>query len=356
MRPGFCWRLSSWLWRPGWAAGGLQEEPTPGRRFFTPALPLALLLLILLQSAFTVSDLFITHFALLTPLVPLIAALSFGEVVRWAQGRARWAAGAAIGLAAVLVVGWAASDAYTVVLYHRGLTVSGGYSAHSDAIYQLAAYLDKQGYKSPVALDWGIDAPVRFLTEDRVQPVDVFGYDRLDAPDEGFMTRLTPYLDNPDTIYIAPPPAESHLQGTAGDDRGAAREGVGVVGADTLQPAQRRHRLLRTPLLPLSLSDRLFVFPGEQQHEDRDQRQARRHERDAGQGVGIPKAWAAKRANHPAQRGRRHIEREDRASRARRNLGDQGDRRDEAELEGQEHEADADQRAAEGRCQRQQRR
>lgn len=173
------------------------------RPVFSPALPLALLVLVVMQSAFTVSDLFITHFALTTPLIPLIAALSFGEIVRWAKGRGRAIAGLAAGLAMILIVGWAATDAYTVVLYHRGLTLSGGFTGHSDAIYKLARYLDEQGYRSPVALDWGIDAPVAFLTEGRVQPVEIFGYGQLDAPDPGFMERLKPYLADWQTIYIA---------------------------------------------------------------------------------------------------------------------------------------------------------
>jgi hypothetical protein len=101
------------------------------------------------------------------------------------------------------VVAWAVTDAGTVVQYHRELTVSGGFTAHSDAIYGLAQYLDAQGYKAPVALDWGIDAPVRFLTQNRVQPIEVFGYDRIDQPDPEFMSRLAPYLADWKTIYIS---------------------------------------------------------------------------------------------------------------------------------------------------------
>ena len=70
----------------GWSRSSRPGTPAPERRFFTPALPLALLVLIVLQSAFTVSDLFITHFALVTPLIPLIAALSFGEILRVGEG------------------------------------------------------------------------------------------------------------------------------------------------------------------------------------------------------------------------------------------------------------------------------
>jgi hypothetical protein len=99
------------------------------------------------------------------------------------------------------------------VRYHRALAISGGYSTHSDAIYHLADYLDQQGYTSPVALDWGIDAPVRFLTQGRVQPTDVFGYDRLDAPDPGFMARMKPYLDDWQSIYLIHAPDKTVFRG-----------------------------------------------------------------------------------------------------------------------------------------------
>jgi hypothetical protein len=196
-----------------WLARTRHREPGLSRPFFMPALPLALLILIVLQSAFTVSDLFITHFALLTPLVPLVAALSVGEIVAWARGRARAAAQLGAAVAALLVVAWVATDARTAVLYHQELTISGGYAAHSDAIYRLAEYLDEMGYRAPVAMDWGIDAPVQFLTQNRVQPVDVFGYDMIDTPDPGFMKRMDPYLDNPDSVYISPAAGKAVFKG-----------------------------------------------------------------------------------------------------------------------------------------------
>jgi hypothetical protein len=180
---------------------------------------LALLGLIALQSAFTVSDLFITHFALITPLIALTAGLALGEVVRWAKARrasspstaaASWAV---VGLALLLAAGWAVSDANSVVHYHRALATTGGYSTHSDAIYHLAEYLDQQAYTAPVALYWGIDAPVRFLTHGRVQPIDVFGYDRLDAPDAGFLARIKPYLDDWKSIYLVHAPDKTVFQG-----------------------------------------------------------------------------------------------------------------------------------------------
>ena len=193
------------------------------RRWFTPALPIALLLLIVLQSAFTVSDLFITHFALIAPLPALIAGLSVGEVARFARGKRTFAVALPL-VAALLAFGLGVTDARETIHYHRILTISGGYAGHSDAIYRLAEYLDQQGYTGPVALDWGIDAPVRFLTAGRVQPVDVFGYDRLDAPDDGFARRMEPYMTTWLTVYVAHAPDKAVFRGRVEAIQGWAAE------------------------------------------------------------------------------------------------------------------------------------
>jgi hypothetical protein len=46
---------------------------------------------------------------------------------------------------------------------------------------------------APIALDWGMDAPVRYLTAGSVTPIEIFGYASLSAPDAGFNERLRPF-------------------------------------------------------------------------------------------------------------------------------------------------------------------
>jgi len=173
-------------------------------------LPFGLLALIVAQSAFTVSDLFITHYALLVPLIPLgvglIAATLFSAVrdLQDRGARASRLASVATGLlyfAAIFT--WGATDLANTLRYHRVLSVAGGYATHSDAIYRLTDFLRQREPAAPLALDWGVDAPVRYLTAGRVNPVEVFGYERLDGPDPGFAGRLAPFLDNPDNLYVA---------------------------------------------------------------------------------------------------------------------------------------------------------
>ncbi len=170
-------------------------------------LPFSLLALIIAQSAFTVSDLFITHYALLVPLIPLGVGLVAGRLLQWGQGRAARAdriTRLALGIVVLAsVVFWGTTDLANTIRYHRVLGVAGGYATHSDAIYRLAAFLRQREPSAPLALDWGVDAPVRYLTAGQVNPVEVFGYERLDTPDPSFAGRIGPFLDNPDNLYVA---------------------------------------------------------------------------------------------------------------------------------------------------------
>ncbi len=209
------WALGGWgaegQGRRGAGAQGREGASPPLPLSPSPLLPLALLALMLAQSAFTVSDLFITHFALLLPLIPLTAGLAFAGLTQSTEHSLRAVRRSSfilhpssfILLPSVFVLLWAGGDLWTTVRYHRILAISGGYAAHSDAIGNLATYLARRGPSSPVALDWGLDAPVRFLTAGKVNPIEVFGYAPLDAPDAGFAARVSGFLDNPDNIYLA---------------------------------------------------------------------------------------------------------------------------------------------------------
>ncbi len=162
-------------------AGSLRTRKIPA-----VLLPVLLLALFTLQSAFTVSDLFITHFALVLPLLALAGGLAAGTL--WSARPLRSTAPnvtlALLGLLAILA--WAGVDARNTVLYHRILARSGGYSSHSDGIYRLAAYLAAQPPGALLVLDWGMDAQLQYLSEGRLDPLEVFGYANLDQPDAGF--------------------------------------------------------------------------------------------------------------------------------------------------------------------------
>jgi hypothetical protein len=220
-----------WFWRAKSRsqANRTHAGETPGR-VYAFLLPVTLLLLVVAQSAFTVSDLFITHYALIYPLIPMAGGLAVAALVRGFPWRRRHDPlggtegrelkrthsflPALIALSALAAVSWwAIADLWTTIQYHKVLSVSGGYSAHSDAVYGLAASLDRNGVDAPLALDWGLSAPIRFLTAGRVNPIEVFGYDRMDAPDAGFAERMSGFLDDRNNLYLAHMPDATVFRG-----------------------------------------------------------------------------------------------------------------------------------------------
>jgi len=174
------------------------------------AVPLLLLACAVASSIFTVSDLFITHYALLQPLTLSVIAVAAGALIAWqpyaAAHRSTPYRSTLLRSVRPLVVGLLlttfAWDLANSVAYHRALAQSGGLADHSDASYHLAYHLRYNGMGAPLALDWGIDATVRFLTEGAVTPIEIFGYASPDAPDAQFEQRLAIFLENPDNVYL----------------------------------------------------------------------------------------------------------------------------------------------------------
>lgn len=170
--------------------------------------PLALLGGAVLLSIFTVSDLFITHYALLQPLALAMTAIAAGALLPapttihalrvYGDSRA-WAP---LLLVAALLVAAFTIDLSNSLAYHRALAQSGGLADHSDASYHLAYYLRYNGMGAPIALDWGIDATVRYLSEGTVTPIEIFGYASPLAPDEAFAAQIASFLANPDNVYL----------------------------------------------------------------------------------------------------------------------------------------------------------
>ncbi len=225
----------------GWRSGR--------NRASLPVLLLALLFVALLvvQSSFTVSDLFITHYAIVQPFVVLLAALAADIVLR-AIGQWRGAGGRPgalrAGLAVVVIAAlavWIGVDAQTSLRYHQALARSGGLATHSDAINRLAHSLDDRGAVQPLALDWGIDAQVRYLTGNRVRPLEIFGYERLDTPDAGFAGRAAQFLGDPTRLVIVRSPEETVFQGRrAALEEMAAARGLKLVSRETISDRSGR--------------------------------------------------------------------------------------------------------------------
>jgi 4-amino-4-deoxy-L-arabinose transferase-like glycosyltransferase len=164
--------------------------------------PLLVIGLVIVASIGTVSALWITHFAVIMPWPSLALALGSWFIVKqWSQ-RVRTVA-LIIGVALSLLI---VTNLSSIGRYHQALSKSGGLSAHSDAVYDLSNWLDNHATGVVVAMDWGLSAPVIYLTHGRVNAVEVFGYQW--QPDAELTDRLTRFIDQPDTLYLWRTPEE----------------------------------------------------------------------------------------------------------------------------------------------------
>jgi len=166
--------------------GAVRGRAWRGVRLFVPLL----VLLMLLQSCFTSTALWFTHFALILPFMVMMGGVGAAALGRW---------GAAL-VALMLVF-----ELLVVGRYHAVLRQTGGIDTHSAAIYELAATLPEG---QPIAaLDWGISPAVQVLTAGRVVPDEIFGY--AWQADPGFAARLQPYLLADDAVLVLHVPQQT---------------------------------------------------------------------------------------------------------------------------------------------------
>lgn len=168
-------------------------------------------------SLFTVSGLFVTHYALMQPVFFGLMGVSLGAIRQETEQTGN-VAGQIINrnlqfVIRSLLVLWFCFDLTNTIRYHQMLTQSGGLGDHSDASYHLAYHLRYNGMGAPIALDWGIDASVRYLSENTVRPIEIFGYASLDKPDEQFVVQLAQFLENPDNRYLLRAPDRTVFAG-----------------------------------------------------------------------------------------------------------------------------------------------
>lgn len=197
------------------------------RRVLEPILIVAGMLSL---SVFTPTALWFTHLAILTPWPALIIAAAADMLARSSgldrlsldrlsldvatRGRAairpgkylqgRVGAALSVGLLGMVALsGMLIYDDLEVdAAYHRELKIIKGKGDHTYASYDLARYLIGHDLRHVVAMDFGIQDRVQFLSQGEINPVEIFGHeDRLNV-DEAFRIRLREQLADPDTVYV----------------------------------------------------------------------------------------------------------------------------------------------------------
>ncbi len=176
--------------------------------------PASALAIALMASSFTPTGLLFTHLAILVPwpilviavAVDLIARRSGLDRVRLARAAAQPRLGAALSLGTVVTLALTGmliyDDLRVDVAYHRDLKRIGGIGDHTSASYALIEHLQQENASEVVAMDWGIQDVIQFLSEGTINPPQLSSYEDIDQEDGAFALRVREHLDNPDTVYV----------------------------------------------------------------------------------------------------------------------------------------------------------
>lgn len=155
----------------------------------------SMFVLILVQSCFTISGLGATHLLIMLPLPQLIIALFLETLYQVIIPKMLPSV-----LMAAVVLALTAQDLRVDSLYHQALQRSGGTGRFSDAIYELAEYLEDNHLTSPLAVDWGFKNNIQILTRGVVNPVEIFQYSW--NPNEEFPREVSRHLSDPSNLYL----------------------------------------------------------------------------------------------------------------------------------------------------------
>lgn len=178
--------------------------------------PFMVIGLVILVSIGTVSALWVTHYAILMAWPAVAISAGGWYILESFQGTKTtpnteapaipWLYYIARAACLVIFCVMFVTHITGTILYHRALSISGGLSTHSDAIYDLHDWLAERPHHPVVAMDWGLVAPVVYLSEGTITPVEVFGYGW--QPDTELDARLTGFIQQPETLYLWRAPDE----------------------------------------------------------------------------------------------------------------------------------------------------
>lgn len=149
-------------------------------------------LLMILQSCYTISSLWHTHFAIGMMFPAMFVGLAISILMQW-WGTSKHAITTLCFGLSLLAIGYGINEQIESSLDYREAAVrTGGLSYHSAAIYDLAAAL-KETDQPLVALDWGISTVVEYLDGAKRPVKELYGY-TPEAPAD-FAEQLAPYID-----------------------------------------------------------------------------------------------------------------------------------------------------------------
>jgi hypothetical protein len=215
------WKMAQWQMTSRMFAFGLfslvlapwLRAREDARKVLFPMLVIAGMVVL---SVFTPTALWHTHLAILTPW-PILAIAVVADMVARRSGLDRLhlarlrpfrqqvgAAACSVGLVAVALVGGMLvhDDLEVDMAYHQELAKIGGKGDHTHASYRLVEYLQEHEIADVVAMDFGIQDIVQFLTAGEINPPEIFGYEDRGDVDPAFAIRVREHLASPNAVYV----------------------------------------------------------------------------------------------------------------------------------------------------------
>jgi hypothetical protein len=105
----------------------------------------------------------------------------------------------AVALACLLVI----SEGSMLVQAHQLLSQNGGRILTSSQIYSLAKYFEERPNLRPVAMDWGLQNQIYYLTKGKILPNSIHGWWSKDgSPPDAFTKAVSQKLENPNNVFI----------------------------------------------------------------------------------------------------------------------------------------------------------
>jgi hypothetical protein len=193
-------------------------------------------LMVIVQSCFTISALWHTHFAIATPLPAIIFGVAVSRVHLWIMclGQ-RWGRQLGSGLLMLAAGAVIITQVSTSWSYLNVLRSSGGLSFHASAIYQLSDSLERHS-EQVIALDWGIATQLGYLSGGRMQVEEFYGgYEQTASP--AFREELRKRFGQP-ALYVTHAENQEAFQRRAAFLETVADAGMWAERVDTIHGAE----------------------------------------------------------------------------------------------------------------------
>lgn len=162
-----------------------------------------LFITLFILSCFTIGGLTPHHLLILLPLPQIMISLFIYDAVRLLLTRfnpSDWARRVLTIVPLTVVMVIVILDLGVMRGYHVAMNETGGVGMFSDAIYDLADYLEENDTTTPLAVDWGFRKNIQLLTKGAVNPVEIFQYSQ--EPGEEFSREVFKRLSDPNNLYL----------------------------------------------------------------------------------------------------------------------------------------------------------